>query len=94
MLKKYLPIGLLAAAMLAGQLSAQQSSGKPAPAAKPAAAAGSVHRRGDVRNYRLRWGEPAEATRHRERAAAHADVAAARQAGARDARNRPRRQLG
>ncbi len=38
MLKKYLPIGLLAAAMLAGQLSAQQSSGKPAPAAKPAAA--------------------------------------------------------
>ncbi|HOI89532.1 MAG TPA: hypothetical protein PLK28_03355 [Candidatus Rifleibacterium sp.] len=38
MLKKYLPIGLLAAAMLAGQLSAQQSSGKPAPVAKPAAA--------------------------------------------------------
>ncbi len=38
MLKKYLPIGLLAAAMLAGQLSAQQSSGKPAPVARPAAA--------------------------------------------------------
>ncbi|HNS08646.1 MAG TPA: hypothetical protein PKN29_03040 [Candidatus Ozemobacteraceae bacterium] len=38
MLKKYLPIGLLAAAMLTSQLSAQQSSGKPAPAAKPATA--------------------------------------------------------
>ncbi len=38
MLKKYLPIGLLAAAMLAGQLSAQQSPDKPTPAAKPATA--------------------------------------------------------
>lgn len=38
MLKKYLPIGLLAATLLAGQLSAQQSSGNPAPVAKTAAA--------------------------------------------------------
>ncbi len=38
MLKKYLPIGLLAVAMLTSQLSAQQSSDKPAPVAKSAAA--------------------------------------------------------